>query len=104
MRHQSTFAIGVSGEVCLVQRAPSVCIAVELVTGFFSLTAGGTPDNAASIVVHRIAGYGILFILVWKLRLVFSSLKFPRSGAPRYASIFLLFMLLATLARASPGR
>ncbi len=74
-----------------------VCIAVELVTGFFSLTAGGTPDNAAFIVVHRIAGYGILFILVWKLRLVFSSLKFPRSGAPRYASIFLLFMLLATL-------
>ena len=73
-------------------------LAVEAVTGFFSLTAGGRPDNAAFIVIHRIAGYGILFILAWKLRLVFSSLKYPRSNTPRYASIFLMLVLLATLA------
>ena len=72
-------------------------LAVEAVTGFFSLTAGGRPDNAAFIIVHRIAGYGILFILAWKLRLVFSSLKYPRSNTPRYASIFLMLVLLATL-------
>ena len=72
-------------------------LAVEAVTGFFSLTAGGRPDNAAFIIIHRIAGYGILFILAWKLRLVFSSLKYPRSKTPRYASIFLMVVLLATL-------
>ena len=72
-------------------------LAVEAVTGFLSLTAGGRPDNAAFIVIHRIAGYGILFILAWKLRLVFSSLKYPRSNTPRYASIFLMIVLLATL-------
>ena len=72
-------------------------LAVEAVTGFFSLTAGGRPDNAAFIIIHRIAGYGILFILAWKLRLVFSSLKYPRSRTPRYASIFLMVVLLATL-------
>ena len=72
-------------------------LAVEAVTGFFSLTAGGRPDNAAFIIIHRIAGYGILFILAWKLRLVFSSLKYPRSKMPRYASIFLMVVLLATL-------
>ena len=72
-------------------------LAVEAVTGFFSLTAGGRPDNAAFIIIHRVAGYGILFILAWKLRLVFSSLKYPRSKTPRYASIFLMVVLLATL-------
>ena len=72
-------------------------LAVEAATGFFSLTAGGRPDNAVFIIVHRIAGYGILFILAWKLRLVFSSLKYPRSNTPRYASIFLMIVLLATL-------
>ena len=72
-------------------------LTVEAVTGFFSLTAGGRPDNAVFIIIHRIAGYGILFILAWKLRLVFSSLKYPRSNTPRYASIFLMIVLLATL-------
>ena len=72
-------------------------LAVEAVTGLFSLTAGGRPDNAAFIIIHRIAGYGIVFILAWKLRLVFSSLKYPRSKTPRYASIFLMVVLLATL-------
>ena len=74
-----------------------VFIVAELVTGFFALTAGGTRDNAAFIAVHRVSGYGILFILVWKLRVVFSSLRLPGSRAPRYASIFLLSTLLMTL-------
>ncbi len=74
-----------------------VFVAVEAVTGLFSLTAGGAPDAAAFIIVHRIAGYGILVVLAWKLRLVFSSLKFPRSRAPRYASIVLMVTLLAAL-------
>ena len=74
-----------------------VFIMAELATGLFALTAGGTPDNVAFIAVHRVAGYGILLILVWKLRVVFSSLRIRRSRAPRYASIFLLSTLLMTL-------
>lgn len=74
-----------------------VFILAELVTGFFALTAGGTPDNAVFITVHRIAGYGILFILAWKLRVVVFSLRHPRSKTPRYVSLFLLLALLMTL-------
>ena len=74
-----------------------VFILAELVTGFFALTAGGTPDNAVFITVHRIAGYGILFILAWKLRVVVFSLRHPMSKTPRYVSLFLLLALLMTL-------
>lgn len=74
-----------------------VCILSELVTCFFALTAGGTTNNAVFITVHRVAGYGILFILVWTLPLTVLSLRHSNSRTPRYASLFLLLALLMTL-------
>ena len=74
-----------------------VCILSELVTCFFALTAGGTTNNAVFITVHRVAGYGILFIRVRKLPLTILSLRHPNSRTPRYASLFLLLALLMTL-------
>lgn len=72
-------------------------IAVELVSGFFGLVSGD-PDEAAFILAHRIAGWGIICVLIWKARNIAFSLKWRRSPAPRAASIVLLAALAVTLA------
>ncbi len=72
-------------------------IAVELISGFFGLVSGA-PDEAAFILAHRIAGWGIIAVLIWKARNIAFSLKWPRSPAPRTASLVLLATLLLTLA------
>ena len=71
-------------------------IAVELISGFFGLVSGD-PDEAAFILAHRIAGWGIIAVLIWKARNIAFSLKWPRSPAPRAASIVLLVTLILTL-------
>ena len=72
-------------------------IAVELVSGFFGLVSN-SPDEAYFILAHRISGWGIIAVLVWKAVNVAASLKWPRSATPRTASIVLALALAATLA------
>ncbi|MCY3542827.1 MAG: molybdopterin-dependent oxidoreductase [Chloroflexi bacterium] len=71
-------------------------IGVELVSGFFGLVSN-SPDEAVFILAHRIAGWGIVAVLVWKAANVIRSLRWHRSAAPRTASIVLAVALLATL-------
>ncbi len=73
-----------------------VLIAVELVSGYFGLVSG-SPDRAIFMQGHRVAGYGILVILLWKGRNIRHSLRWPRRAPPRTASIALLIALLSTL-------
>lgn len=72
-------------------------IGVELVSGFFGLVSN-SPDEAAFILAHRIAGWGIVVVLTWKAVNVVRSLRFPRKATPRTASIVLAIALAATLA------
>lgn len=71
-------------------------IFAELATGFFGLISGST-DRAIFIQLHRVAGYAILAVLLWKGANVLSSLQWRRARAPRAASIFLLVGLIAAL-------
>lgn len=71
-------------------------IFAELATGFFGLLSGST-DRAIFIQLHRVAGYTILAVLVWKGANILSSLRWRRARAPRVASIFLLAGLITAL-------
>ena len=71
-------------------------IAVELVSGFFGLVSG-SQDEAAFILTHKIAGWGIVAILAWKAANVARSLRWHRNATPRTASIVLACALAATL-------
>ena len=74
-----------------------VLIAIELATGFFGLVSN-SPDEAIFILTHRIAGWGIVALLAWKIANVLASLRWRRAPAPRAASIALAAVLLITLA------
>ena len=74
-----------------------VLIAAELVSGFFGLVSS-SPREWYFIVAHRISGYGIVVILVWKGANVLFSLRWKRSAAPRTASVALMALLAVTLA------
>ena len=74
-----------------------VLILVELLTGLLGLMSGA-PEKAAYIQTHRIAGYGILVILLWKAQNALFSLRRSRSAAPRSATIALTIILVATVA------
>ena len=69
---------------------------VELVTGFFGLVSGSAGD-AIFIAVHRIAGFAIVAVLVWKVAIIVSSLRRRRSGPRQYASLILVSLLAVTL-------
>lgn len=56
-------------------------IFAELATGFFGLLSGST-DRAIFIQLHRVAGYTILAVLVWKGTNILSSLRWRRARAP----------------------
>ena len=71
-------------------------IFAELVTGFFGLVSG-SPDRAILIQTHRVAGYGIILVLLWKTGNVAFSLRWPRAAASRAASLVLAVLLLVTL-------
>ena len=72
-------------------------LALELVSGFLGLTSG-SENRAIHIQLHRIAGYGILITLIWKTANVARSLKWPRPGSVRAASIALSALLVICLA------
>lgn len=73
-------------------------VIAELATGFFGLVSG-SPDRAIFIQVHRVAGYGILLVLAWKVLLVLHSFRRRRRkvSVPRSASILLSALLLLAL-------
>ena len=70
-----------------------VLVAAEFVTGALGLVTGSV-DRAVFVLLHRVFGYGLLLLLVWKGALVIGSLRRRRSGPPRYASLLLLVGLL----------
>ena len=70
---------------------------LELVSGFFGLTSG-SEERAFHIQIHRIAGYGILVVGGWKVLNVLRSLRWPRAGSVRVASLALVVGLVATMA------
>lgn len=72
-------------------------IAVELISGFFGLVSN-SPDEAAFILAHRIAGWGIIAVLLWKALNIAASLRWARRPAPRAASLVLAAALALTLA------
>ncbi len=72
-------------------------LALELASGFFGLTSG-SENRAIHMQLHRIAGYGILITLIWKTANVVRSMKWPRPGSARIASLALSALLVACLA------
>ena len=70
---------------------------LELVSGFYGLTSG-SEERAFHIQIHRIAGYGILVVAGWKVLNVLRSLKWPRTGSVRVASLALVVGLVITMA------
>ena len=72
-------------------------ILVELVSGLFGLVSGSS-DRAVFLQAHRVAGYGILAILLWKAANILSSLRRPRPSTARTASLVLAVTLAFTLA------
>ena len=69
---------------------------VELATGFFGLVSGSR-DEAVFIAVHRIGGFAILVVLVWKVAVIVASVRRRRSGPRQYASLTLAAVLAVTL-------
>ena len=73
-----------------------VLLLVELATGFLGMVYGSL-DDAAFLATHCIAGYGILALLLWKVRLAVASFGRRRRPSPRLAPIALSALLLVTL-------
>ena len=71
-------------------------IVVDMASGLLGLL-NGSQDRAIYMQVHRVAGYGTLAVLLWKVRNVAGSLQWRRSATPRAASFFLSITLVATL-------
>ena len=72
-------------------------IAAELVSGLLGLTSGGSEDREIFMEVHRVAGYGILVVLGWKMVNVVRSLRWPRRGSVRVASLALGVILAVAM-------
>ena len=73
-----------------------VLILVELATGLFGLVSGSR-DKAAYILSHRISGYAILVVLLWKVQNALFSLRRRRAAGPRAATLVLTAVLALTL-------
>ncbi len=71
-------------------------VLVELATGFFGLVSGSR-DEAVFIAVHRIGGFAILVVLIWKTAIIAASVRRRRSGPRQYASLTLAAVLAVTL-------
>ena len=72
-------------------------VTVELASGFWGLLSG-SPDRAVFILIHRIAGYGLMIVLFWKVGIVIFSLRNrKRATSTRTASVALMVLLAATL-------
>lgn len=72
----------------------------ELVTGYLALT-NGTPPWVAALHVHRILGFGIVALLLWKGRNVMARLViwklWKRDWLPYTFSLLMLALLLVAL-------
>lgn len=77
-----------------------VLVAAELVTGYLGLTHNN-PEWIAAMHLHRIFGFGILALFIWKSRNILGSLKsgynWRRSGREMLWSLILLAGLLIVL-------
>ncbi len=75
-------------------------VAAELVTGYLGLTHSN-PEWIAAMHLHRIFGFAIVALFVWKSRNILASLKsgfnWRRSGPEMLWSLVLLIALLVTL-------
>jgi len=75
--------------------------AVELLTGYLSLT-NGTPEWVGALHVHRVLGFGIVALLLWKGRNIVSRLMVGRLWKRNWLaysfSLFMLVLLLSGLA------
>lgn len=73
---------------------------LSLVSGFFGLI-GGTPEWSLALDVHRISGFGLVALLVWKGRNILRSLMNRRNWRRRpgivLGSIATLTLLIAAL-------
>ena len=74
--------------------------AVELGSGYLALT-NGTPEWVAALHVHRILGFAIVVLLIWKGRNILGRLAqrhlWRRFWLPYAASLLLLSLLLTAL-------
>ena len=75
--------------------------AIELITGFLGLTSG-SPDWVASLHIHRIGGFAIVALLIWKGQNILPPILRPgiwrRRFVPHLASLLLISLLLSALA------
>ncbi len=75
-------------------------LALELATGFLGLTSG-TPQWVAVLHLHRIGGFAIVALLIWKGRNILPSLTIVRQWrhllVPNLASLLLFTLLLSSL-------
>ncbi|MCH7739706.1 MAG: molybdopterin-dependent oxidoreductase [Chloroflexi bacterium] len=71
-------------------------VLAEVATGAFGLAAGAS-NRAFLNDLHAVFSFGIVAILGWKTALAIGSLKRPAGTRPRYLSLVLAALLLATL-------
>ena len=73
---------------------------VSLASGFLGLL-GGSPEWAPALLVHRISGYGLVALLIWKGRNIVAPLlnrrRWARNLALHIGGLALLALLLAAL-------
>lgn len=73
-----------------------VLVAAELVSGALGLVSGSS-DQDYFMLAHRIAGWGLVVLIAWKLANIVGSLRLRRSGGVRTGSLALLTLLIVTL-------
>ena len=71
-------------------------VLAEMASGLLGLVTG-SEELAVFIQTHRVVGYGILVVLVWKAGNIAFSLRHTRGG-PRVASLLLFALLGESLA------
>ena len=74
---------------------------LSLLSGFLGLV-GGTPDWSIALIAHRISGFALVALLIWKgrniLKPLTSRIRWRRSPALHIRSVAILLLLLAALA------
>ena len=56
-----------------------VFVTVEFISGFWGLVSGSR-DEAVFIIIHRIAGYGLVVLMVWKVAIILFALRNRKRG------------------------
>lgn len=75
-----------------------VFVTVEFISGFWGLVSGSR-DEAVFIIIHRITGYGLVVLLVWKVAVILFALRNRKRGRmERTGSLVLFALLIVTLA------